>query len=77
MLSHVMCDNKCFLEGSAKLLVHYYQAKLGKRKIRIAFIGNNVYSDIYASYMFDKELVAYSLYAKWDTIAVVEEFLSY
>ena len=75
MLSHAMCEKKFFLEGSGKLLTHYFQAKKGKRKIRIAFVGNNIYSDICAAYDFDKLLQETSVYAKWDVIAVVEEFI--
>ena len=50
-----------------------FQRNLKKLDVKIAFFGDNFHSDIYATHNFNEKLKK-ETDARWDVIAVVEEF---
>jgi hypothetical protein len=54
-------------------LTKYFQARLNKPNIKVAFFGSHLQNDIQATYDFDQKLRTNKVEARWDVIAVIEE----
>jgi hypothetical protein len=68
---------KHFLEGNGVLMTEYLQQALGKNSIKVAYIGDNYLSDIYATHELDVKLQAKGNSARWESIVVMEEMVKF
>jgi len=65
--------NKVVLEGSSAILTEYYQRKLSREDIKIAYFGDAYMTDIHATHQFSQKLKSHGNKASWEGIAVIEE----
>ena len=65
--------NKLFLEGNAATLTKYFQNILSKSDLKVAYFGDQLHSDVWATHHFDKKLREGGSEASWDAIAVIDE----
>ena len=67
-------DIKMVIEGNALVLTEYFSRYIEKPDVKIAYFGDNALSDIHASNAFNERLEELEWPARWDSIAVIEEF---
>jgi hypothetical protein len=69
-----MIGKKVFLEGNAHFVGDYFEQILEKNNVKIAYFGQNIKQDLYATFEFNEKLEENRSKMVWDALAIVEEF---